>query len=95
MTNGNGNRRCDNLLATLPLFEIAIVLLRLDYVGSVPVLPYPVTHSSPAYAPIGAIILGQESQIDWKAALAFQKEIKHGMHLDYLRTGRGRPHIDW
>ena len=26
-------------LATLPLFEIAIVLLRLDYVGSVPVLP--------------------------------------------------------
>ena len=38
MTNGNGNR-CDNLLATLPLFEIAIVLLRLDYVGSVPVLP--------------------------------------------------------
>ena len=39
MTNGNGKRRCDNLLATLPLFEIAIVLLRLDYVGSVPVLP--------------------------------------------------------
>jgi hypothetical protein len=27
------------LLATLPLFEIALVLLRLDYVGSVPVLP--------------------------------------------------------
>ena len=102
-----------------------------------PSYPYPVTHSSPAYAPttpvaqltsrrkqydskgrekleskadlrargvespdradalIGAIILGQESQIDWKAALAFQKEIKHRMHLDYLRTGRGRPHIDW
>jgi hypothetical protein len=40
VTNGNGNRRCDNLLATLPLFEIAIVLLRLDYVGSVPVLGF-------------------------------------------------------
>src|SRR6516162_11395874 len=39
VTNGNGNRQCDNLLATLPLFEIALVLLRLDYVGSVPVLP--------------------------------------------------------
>src|ERR1700722_629423 len=25
----------------------------------------------------------------------FKKEIKHHMHLDYLRTGRGRPHIDW
>jgi hypothetical protein len=36
-----------------------------------------------------------ESQIDWKAALAFQKEIKHRMHLDYLLTGLGRPHIDW
>src|SRR5215469_7902514 len=33
VTNGNGNRRCANSLATLPLFEIAIVLLRLDYVG--------------------------------------------------------------
>lgn len=42
---------------------------------------------------IGAIILGQESQIGWKAALAFQKEIKNRMHLD--PTGRGRPHIDW
>jgi hypothetical protein len=39
VTNGNGNRQCDNLLATLPLFEIAFVLLRLDYVDSVPVLP--------------------------------------------------------
>jgi len=38
-----------------------------------------------ADALIGAIILGQESQIDWKAALAFQKEIKHRMHLDYLK----------
>src|ERR1700747_2052635 len=50
-TNGNGNRQCDNLLATLPLFEIALVLLRLDYVGSVPVLPLSRNHSSPAYAP--------------------------------------------
>jgi len=23
------------------------------------------------------------------------KEIKHQMQLDYLRTGRGRPHIEW
>lgn len=46
-----------------------------------------------ADALIGAIILGQESQIDWKAALAFQKEIKHRMHLDYLRTGRGSIHF--
>jgi phage terminase large subunit len=48
-----------------------------------------------ADALIGAIILGQQSQIDWKAALAFQREIKHRMHSDYLRTGCGRPHIDW
>jgi hypothetical protein len=48
-----------------------------------------------ADALIGAIALGQESQIDWNQALAFQKEIKHQMRLDYLRTGRGRPHIDW
>jgi hypothetical protein len=32
-TNGNGNRRCDNLLATLPLFEIARVLVRFDHVA--------------------------------------------------------------
>src|SRR5438132_4273503 len=31
-TNGNGNRRCDNLLATLPLFEIASVVVRLNHV---------------------------------------------------------------
>jgi hypothetical protein len=48
-----------------------------------------------ADALIGAIVLGHESQVDWKAALAFQKEIKHQMHSDYLRTGRGRPHIEW
>jgi hypothetical protein len=47
-----------------------------------------------ADALIGAIVLGQESQIDWKEAVAFQKEIKRQMHLDYLRTGRGRPHIE-
>src|SRR5262245_46427465 len=28
-------------------------------------------------------------------ALAFQKEIKHRMHSDYLRTSRGRPHLEW
>jgi len=33
LTNGNGNRRGDNLLA-LPLFEIALVLVRLDHVAS-------------------------------------------------------------
>jgi hypothetical protein len=48
-----------------------------------------------ADALIGAIILGLESQIDWKEALAFQKEIKHQMQLDYQRTRRGRPHIEW
>src|SRR5260370_4247496 len=31
LTNGNGNRQCDNLLATLPLFELARVLLRFDH----------------------------------------------------------------
>jgi hypothetical protein len=43
----------------------------------------------------GQIVLGVESQIDWKEALAVQKEIKHQMQLDYWRTGRGRPHIEW
>jgi hypothetical protein len=33
-TNGNGNRRCDNLLATLPLSEIASVLVRFDHIAS-------------------------------------------------------------
>jgi hypothetical protein len=48
-----------------------------------------------ADALIGAIVLSLESQIDWKEALAFQKEIKHQIQLDYQRTGRGRPHIEW
>ena len=26
LSNGNGNRQCDNLLAALPLFELALVL---------------------------------------------------------------------
>ena len=49
--------------------------------------------SSPdrADALIGAIILGQESQIDWKEAIVFQREIKHRMQFEYLRTGCGRP----
>ena len=48
-----------------------------------------------ADALIGAIVLAKESQIDWEEAVAFQKEIKRQMHFEYLRTGRGRPHIDW
>jgi hypothetical protein len=40
-------------------------------------------------------VLGLESQTDWKEALALQKEIKHQMRLDYQRTRRGRPHIEW
>src|SRR5215472_2921666 len=34
VTNGNGNRKCDNLLATLRSFEIASVLVRLNHVAS-------------------------------------------------------------
>jgi phage terminase large subunit len=48
-----------------------------------------------ADALIGSIILAGASQIDWKAALAFNQQIKDQLRLDYLRTGRGRPHIDW
>jgi len=48
-----------------------------------------------ADALIGAIILGRESQIDWKEAIVFRRKIKHRMQLEYLRTGRGRPHLDW
>jgi hypothetical protein len=44
---------------------------------------------------IGAIVLSQEAKIDWKELLADQKRIKRQMQLDYLRTGRGRPHIEW
>jgi hypothetical protein len=43
-----------------------------------------------ADALIGAIVLSLKSQIDWKEALAFQREIKHQMQLDYQRTSRGR-----
>ncbi len=45
-----------------------------------------------ADALIGTIVLGQESQIDWRELLAVQKEIKHRMQLDYLRTGRA---VSW
>ncbi len=43
-----------------------------------------------ADALIGAIILGQESQIDWKAALAFQKEnqTSHAPRLSAHRPGQ-------
>jgi hypothetical protein len=40
-------------------------------------------------------VLGLESQVDWKEALALHKEIKRQMQFDYQRTGRGRPHIEW
>src|SRR5438874_11678962 len=33
-TNGNGNRRCDNLLAKLTIYEIASVLVRFDHIAS-------------------------------------------------------------
>jgi hypothetical protein len=48
-----------------------------------------------ADALIGAIMLGQEFKIDWKELLEDQKRIKRQMQLDYQRTGRGRPHIEW
>jgi phage terminase large subunit len=48
-----------------------------------------------ADALIGAIVLGQEFKIDWKEELEDWKRIKRQMHLDYQRTGRGRPHIEW
>jgi phage terminase large subunit len=48
-----------------------------------------------ADALIGAIVLGQEAKIDWKELLEDQKRIKRQMQLDYLRTGRGRPHVEW
>ncbi|HET9378767.1 MAG TPA: hypothetical protein VFO40_27595 [Chthoniobacterales bacterium] len=34
-------------------------------------------------------------KIDGKEALALQEEIKRQMQLDYQRTRRGRPHIEW
>jgi hypothetical protein len=48
-----------------------------------------------ADALIGAIVLGQESQIDWKEVGEDWKRIKRQMELDRMRTGRGRPHIEW
>jgi hypothetical protein len=48
-----------------------------------------------ADAVVGSVILAQQFQTDWQEALAFQKQIKDQMHRDYLRTGRGRAHIDW
>jgi phage terminase large subunit len=48
-----------------------------------------------ADALIGAIVLGQEFKIDWREAIEDQKRIKRQMQLDYLRTGHGRPHIEW
>jgi len=40
-------------------------------------------------------VLGIESQIDWRGELEDWKRIKRQMQFDYLRTGRGRPHIEW
>jgi len=48
-----------------------------------------------ADALIGAIVLGQETKIDWKELVEDQKRIKRQMQLDYQRTGRGRAHIEW
>jgi hypothetical protein len=39
------------------------------------------------------IVFDDDARRDW--SLGGQQAIKHRMHLDYLRTGRGRPHIDW
>jgi hypothetical protein len=43
---------------------------------------------------VRGVVLAWSSHIDWKEALAVQKEIKRQMQLDYQRTGRGRPHIE-
>jgi hypothetical protein len=48
-----------------------------------------------ADALIGAILLGQAAKADWKEVVAILREIKRQMRLDYLRTGRGRRHIEW
>jgi hypothetical protein len=48
-----------------------------------------------ADALIGSIVLGQQVNFDWQEELEDWKRIKHQMQLDYLRTGRGRPHIEW
>jgi hypothetical protein len=47
--------------------------------------------ASPGSEPLARL----ESQVDWKEALSFPKEIKHQMQFNYQRTGRGRPHIEW
>src|SRR5260221_1095256 len=43
-----------------------------------------------ADALIGAIVLGAESQIDWKEWLEDHKRNKHQLELEQRRTGRGR-----
>jgi phage terminase large subunit len=48
-----------------------------------------------ADALIGAIVLGAESQIDWKEVGEDWKRIKRQIELDRMRTGRGKPHIEW
>jgi hypothetical protein len=44
---------------------------------------------------LGAIVLGQEFQIDWKEVGEDWKRIKRQMQFDRMRTGRSRPHIEW
>ncbi|HKC01405.1 MAG TPA: hypothetical protein VKD23_21655 [Terriglobales bacterium] len=48
-----------------------------------------------ADALIGAIVGGQEAKVDWKEVGEDWKRIKRQMELDRIRTGRGRPHIEW
>jgi phage terminase large subunit len=48
-----------------------------------------------ADALIGAIVLGQEGQTDWEECRELWKRIRRQMQLDYQRTGRSRPHIEW
>jgi hypothetical protein len=48
-----------------------------------------------ADALIGAIVLGIDAQIDWREVMEDWKRIRRQMQLDYQRTGRGRPHIEW
>jgi hypothetical protein len=49
-----------------------------------------------ADALIGAIVLGQECQIDWKEALAFQEEINRQQRLGIGNNAIfPRPHIEW
>jgi phage terminase large subunit len=48
-----------------------------------------------ADALIGAIVLGIDAQIDWREVMEDWKRIKRQMEFDRMRTGRGRPHIEW